>query len=316
MSSNHFLHTGACTYMTTVYHKFNDPDDPEGIPPTPKPIGQGDLWREEESENDVAGEESDDVPTNSTGADGVREALAPVGSFPSSMLPTVELDNGQSSMFGSEIHELALRKEDLFLGHPDRERLLGQVEGMLVAKYMSERNVGVEEAFRLCRVEIPPALVAELKRCAVDAHSQLDEEAEDGSVAGEEEDPWADLRGVGAGTGDVDDKDAVVAASVTYEIGGEQTSESPAAASKLTLHGEPAAVKDEGSEPEEENEGEQAKLENGAPGMLGDIQPRKGVLICDSQVLGKPTGLGHHPSSPVLCRTVRLTCRIGKWRST
>lgn len=104
--------------------------------------------------------------------DGMSELTSP--SWPS-ILANLVADSETSMLINGKMHKKTSLRDDVFLGHPDRERLLGQIEGMLVGKHMVEKKLCLEDAYKFCGMRVPTALLVEVGNRASVAASKSHE---------------------------------------------------------------------------------------------------------------------------------------------
>jgi hypothetical protein len=78
-----------------------------------------------------------------------------------------------------------LLRDDLFVGYPDRERLLGQVEGMVIGQHVLSEGQTLVDSYQLCGLEMPSALLDEVSKYLMEEASGGEAEARASSAIGE-----------------------------------------------------------------------------------------------------------------------------------
>ncbi|KAJ4291080.1 hypothetical protein N0V90_010278 [Kalmusia sp. IMI 367209] len=158
---------------TGIYHEFNDPNDPEAHPPTPGPVGP--FYESEYNEPELDTESMDELaaqesPANTSPCKGKQNLIDPdletsLAKFLREAMATL--------LVKGDIHDEAILEDedDLFAGYPNRERLLGQLEGILVGKWMSQNKLTFGDCYKLCGIKIPDALRANLDIRLADTRS-------------------------------------------------------------------------------------------------------------------------------------------------
>lgn len=160
--------------MRAVYHDFNDANDPEAYPPTPRPVG---LWLEEDDEGrDAEGKsgetcaaEKQDGPLLSDGAQDEKKAIQV------DFLAKFTKEGPKVVLVDGSVKKQRLLRDDLFVGHPDRERLLGQIEGMALGQQVLIHGHSLIDSYKLCGMATPSALLAEVNAAAVETGADAGE---------------------------------------------------------------------------------------------------------------------------------------------
>jgi hypothetical protein len=173
------------TLILPVHHVFNDPDDPESAPPTPRPVGR---WFDEDEEAPVDEGRSDDmhVPANGDHALLRDRAQAPTNSVHLGFLTRFTREGSKAILSNDDVRKQTLLRDDLFVDYPDRERLLGQIEGMVIGQHVLVDGQTLVDSYKLCGLEIPSALLDEVNGYAVDEASGGEAEARASSTTGGE----------------------------------------------------------------------------------------------------------------------------------
>jgi hypothetical protein len=143
-----------------VYHRFNDENDLEGRPPTPGPVSPPSDF----------GDDAVDSPKTVSGIktpDSIEEPKI-VTNRPVSIRPLLSNAILQNTADNIIMHikggsyKPTIPHEDLYAGHPYRERLLGRVEGILVGQWAEQTGLGLKECYRLCGISAADAVLASL----------------------------------------------------------------------------------------------------------------------------------------------------------
>ncbi|KAF2685558.1 hypothetical protein K458DRAFT_387517 [Lentithecium fluviatile CBS 122367] len=150
-----------------VYHKFNDPNDPEGRPPTPRPVSPLKL---EDEDADADTMHADSPKTVSRGVTTPGSLEGPKGNtnrLPSirPLLPKSILENTEDNIImhlNGSAYKPTIPHKDLYTNNPNRERLFGRIEGMLVGQWAERTGLSLQDCYKLCGIPITEALLAKL----------------------------------------------------------------------------------------------------------------------------------------------------------
>ncbi|KAJ4348325.1 uncharacterized protein N0V89_009699 [Didymosphaeria variabile] len=150
-----------------LHHDFNDTNDPEAYPPTPHPVG---LWLEEEDDMQMAKDASGEMPAPEDSNDALLHGgtQEPMHLDHVNFLGKSTREGSKATPMNGNVNRKTLLRDDLFEGHPDHERLLGQVEGMIVGRHVLVKGQYPAHNYKLCGTEMSSALLAEVDGHALD----------------------------------------------------------------------------------------------------------------------------------------------------
>lgn len=203
--------------MCAVYHAFGDPDDPDAEPPTPgvpqSPLSNWDPADHGLDSSPVPGLRGGgsspaidpaSLPFEPISLDTVAASLSPQRSHDdrveTPMIAGAKIQHLLSSNLLKKKEHLGLvpitnsqtvlktvPREDLFPGHPDRERLIGRLEGILIGHWHGKEGLPLEKCYALCDVASPDEILRDMFSAARDlaeGHSGGEECGEADDVGG------------------------------------------------------------------------------------------------------------------------------------
>ncbi|KAF2444340.1 hypothetical protein P171DRAFT_31112 [Karstenula rhodostoma CBS 690.94] len=106
-------------------------------------------------------------------------------------------ESSKTVLINGNVSKQRLLRDGLFVGQLNRERLLGQVEGMLVGQQVLVDGHSLIDSYKLCGMEVPSALLAEVDGGAFDPAQDI---AEPSSMSGD----GADISSVGRDVNQLD----------------------------------------------------------------------------------------------------------------
>ncbi|KAL5455975.1 hypothetical protein PMIN07_006868 [Paraphaeosphaeria minitans] len=170
---------------TGIHHGFNDPNDPEACPPTPRPVG---TWLEDDEDVRVVEGECGDLSAAGNQEETLRRDRAQVlnNSVHVDFLAKFTREGSKTVLIDGNVHKQKLLQDNLFVGHPDRQRVLGQIQGIIIGRQVLVDGHNLVDSYKLCDMEVPFASLADVDGHALIAASNAGAETRTVSIDEEE----------------------------------------------------------------------------------------------------------------------------------